>query len=204
MSKYIDRARVELEAREDQSQYDKGVTLYALDILDTIEEAEHWRFKNGIAPYLFITRMTFQEASLNNAGTWAHYSESGMPLYANWDIIERLYPPSQRDRVYSKCERGEYDAIYDQARALAEAEARAWIYYIRQLPRKIDYDKIGAWARACMPADHLGHHGISESNTFMHDLYMKDTPEACALIKRLPRGWDEALLSSFYSDGEKW
>lgn len=203
MSKYVDGARKVLEARKDRSQRERGITLYALEILDTIEEAEQWRHANGLAPYIFVTRMTFNEAALNNADNWAHYSECGQPLWANWDIIERLYPPSMRDRVYRKCERGEYDALYDQARALAKAEARAWAAYNRQLPKRLDYDEIGAWARACMPAECIGHHGVSEDGV-MHDLYMKDTPESRTLIKRLPRGWNEALLSSFYSDGAKW
>lgn len=203
MSKFIDGARKELKARKDRSQWDRGVTLYALDIIDTIEEAEQWRHDNGRAPYVFITRMTFNEAALNNAGTWAHYSECGQPLYMNLDIIERLYPPSQRDRMYRKCERGEYSPIYDQARALAQAERRAWTAYNRQLPRKLEYCEIGAWARACMPAGCIDHHGTNEDG-IMHDLYLKDTPEACALIKRLPHGWNEALLSSFVSNGEKW
>lgn len=203
MSKFVNGARKELEARKDRSQYEKGVTLYALDILDTIEEAEQWNSGHGL-PYIFITRMSFNEHALNGAGTWGRYAESGQPLWADWDIIERLYPPSQRDRMYRKYERGEYMPLYDQARALAKASARAWNAYNRQLPRKLEYEEIGAWARACLPAECLGHHGVSEDNTVMHDLYMKDTPEACALIKRLPHGWNEAMLSSFYSDGCKW
>ena len=55
-----------------------------------------------------------------------------------------------------------------------------------------------------MPSSCVDHHGLSEDNDTMHDLYMKDTPEARVLIKRLPRGFDEAMLSSFYSEGEKW
>lgn len=203
MSKFVDKAREELEARKDRSQWDKGVTLYALDILDTIEEAEAWNYRNG-RPYLFVTRMAFERAALNGADNWRHYSETGQPLWANWDIIERLYPPSQRDRIYSKCERGEFDALNEQARAICKADRRAWRAYSRQLPERLEYDEIGPWARACMSADELGHHGVSESNTSMHDLYMKDTPEACALIKRLPHGWDEALLTRFYSDGNLW
>lgn len=204
MSKFVDGARAELEARKDRSQYEKGVTLYALDILDTIEEAEQWRKVHGPAPYIFVTRTAFKEAALNNARNWLHYSECGQPLWANWDIITRLYPPCKQDRVYNKCERGEYDALQDQAHALAKAEARAWCAYNRQLPKGLDYDQIGPWARACMPSSCVDHHGLSEDNDTMHDLYMKDTPEARVLIKRLPRGFDEAMLSSFYSEGEKW
>lgn len=203
MSRIIEAARAELEAHKGRSQRDKGVTLYALDILDAIEEAETWRSANGRAPYVFVTRQAFDRAALNGAESWPHYSYTGQPLYSNWDIIERLYPPSARDRMYRKCERGEYDALADQAKALTAAARRAWRAYSRSLPARLDYDELGPWARACLPPDCIDHHGINE-NGFMHDLYMKDTAEARELVKRLPRGFDEALLSSFISEGARW
>lgn len=68
----------ELENRNDRSAWDKGVTAYALELLEGIETEE-------------VTR----ELLLNGADNWDQYSYGGSSLIYDCDIAERLCCPSE-------------------------------------------------------------------------------------------------------------
>lgn len=102
-----------LEERKDRSAWDKGVTLYALELLETIEECD----------VDLTDRKAVRKAALNGAENWLKYSYGGCSLIYDCDIAERLCSPSVLKRVDggnrnpSRCE----NWLDVQARALAQA-----------------------------------------------------------------------------------
>lgn len=68
----------ELENRKDRSAWDKGVTEYALELLESLESEE-------------VTK----ELLLNGAENWNQYSRGGSSLIYDCDIAERLCTPSE-------------------------------------------------------------------------------------------------------------
>lgn len=77
-----------IETRKTRSAWDKGVTLYALDLLDNIRDltaADSMR--------------DLQTALLNGARDWKEYSWGGCSLCYNSDIAERLCSPSEFKRT---------------------------------------------------------------------------------------------------------
>lgn len=68
----------ELENRKDRSAWDRGVTVYALEILEGLESEE-------------VTK----ELLLNGADNWDQYSYGGCSLIYDCDIAERLCTPSE-------------------------------------------------------------------------------------------------------------
>lgn len=116
----LETARKILETRRDRSAWNKGVTLYALDLLESIEDPE------AIIPDL--TRAEFKKLVLNGARDWSQYSYGGCSLVYNGDIAERLCSPS----IVKRTKGGEYNPnnyetwLDVQARALDKACARAY------------------------------------------------------------------------------
>ena len=68
----------ELENRIDRSAWDKGVTEYALELLESMESEK-------------VTK----ELLLNGADNWNQYSYGGSSLIYDCDIAERLCNPSE-------------------------------------------------------------------------------------------------------------
>ena len=68
-----------LETRKDRSAWNKGVTVYALELLENITETE------------IITK----ERLLNGAENWEEFSWGGCSLIYDYDIAERLCTPSE-------------------------------------------------------------------------------------------------------------
>lgn len=68
----------ELENRKDRSAWDKGVTIYSLELLESLESEE-------------VTK----ELLLNGADNWDQYSYGGSSLIYDCDIAERLCCPSE-------------------------------------------------------------------------------------------------------------
>lgn len=68
----------ELENRKDRSAWDKGVTIYALELLENLESEE-------------VTK----DLLLNGADNWDQYSYGGSSLIYDCDIAERLCCPSE-------------------------------------------------------------------------------------------------------------
>lgn len=82
----IENLRTALKERKDRSHWDKGVTKYALELLDDLEETikyenfdlQNWDYK------------ALHHALLNGAHDWHHFSWSGCSLCYNVDIARRV------------------------------------------------------------------------------------------------------------------
>lgn len=121
----FDRTAAFIKARGDRSAWDKGVTVYALELLDNVKElaAYEGRVPASIAE--------LKEYALNGAQNWEQYSYGGSALIYDRDIAERLCCPSELKRVKG----GDRDPnpretwLDTQARALHQAFVRlrdAW------------------------------------------------------------------------------
>lgn len=101
-----------IEARKTRSAWDKGVTLYALELLDNIRDLP-----------AADSRQEIKTALLNGASDWREYSWGGCSLIYNGDIAERLCSPSELKR----CRGGDWrpnsreEWLDVQARALYQA-----------------------------------------------------------------------------------
>lgn len=113
--------RSELETRKDRSAYARGVTAYALDILDELEEAAKFY---GDLPWGDYDAM--KARALNGASSWSDYSAGGCALVDNSDIVERLCPPYMIRRWYETSRLDGVDWLAEQTRALTGAWARLW------------------------------------------------------------------------------
>lgn len=107
-----------------RSAWGRGVTAYALELLDSIEEA----IKGGWLPLDELeTAKGRKAAMLNGASDWSDYSWGGCSLIYNGDIAERLCTPSELKRTRG----GEWrpnaseEWLDTQARALFQASNRA-------------------------------------------------------------------------------
>lgn len=108
----IDTIRNAIATRRTRSAWDKGVTLYALDLLDNIRDLP-----------AADNRQEIQNALLNGARDWREYSWGGCSLIYNAEIANRLCSPSELKRTRS----GEWrpnrreEWLDVQARALYQA-----------------------------------------------------------------------------------
>lgn len=109
-----------LEARKDRSAWDKGVTAYAIDLLDQYQERAEFEGREA------ASRKELEEWLLNGASTWSEYSEGGSALIYNDDIAKRLCNPSELKRTHNGERRpnNREDWLDVQARALAQAAKR--------------------------------------------------------------------------------
>lgn len=102
-----------LQERKDRSAWSKGVTVYALEM---IEEAQ-------AAGYEELTPKECESVLLNGASSWEAYSYGGCSLIYDPDIAERLCTPSELKRT----RHGEHrpnsreEWLDTQARALFQA-----------------------------------------------------------------------------------
>ena len=108
----INDIRTAIETRKTRSAWDKGVTLYALELLDNIRNLPDTD-----------NRQEIQKALLNGASDWSEYSWGGCSLFYNADIAERLCSPSELKRTrggeWRPNRREEWLDV--QARALSQA-----------------------------------------------------------------------------------
>lgn len=118
--KNLESIRNVIQNRKARSAWDKGVKLYALELLDNIDDPDA----------LTNERLLFR-ALLNGAANWQQYSEGGCALCCNQDIAERLCSPSEIRRTnggrWTPNRRENWLDV--QARALyqaAEAIRTAW------------------------------------------------------------------------------
>ena len=101
-----------IEARKTRSAWDKGVNLYALELLDNLRDLP-----------ASDSRQEIQKALLNGASDWREYSYGGCSLIYDGDIADRLCSPSELKR----CRGGEWrpnrreEWLDVQARALYQA-----------------------------------------------------------------------------------
>lgn len=118
-----ERMTKELEARKDRSAWSKGVTVYALELVEQLAEAAEGGYID--AEDLTAPRM-LRKALLNGADDWSAYSWGGSSLIYNSDIAERLCCPSElkRTRNGERRPNSREEWLDTQARALSQAEAR--------------------------------------------------------------------------------
>lgn len=115
-----ERMTKELEARKDRSAWDKGVTLYAFELVEELEERAKYEGRNpepGAECKLWM---------LNGAQDWNQYSWGGCSLIYNSDIAERLCCPSElkKTRNGERRPNSREEWLDTQARALYQAANR--------------------------------------------------------------------------------
>lgn len=109
----------ELNTRKDISAWDKGVTEYATELAESLDNWD--KQPESIAE--------LREMMLNGADDWKVYSWGGSSLIYNQDIAERLCSPSELKRVTNKNGLRDYPNSREhwldvQARALYQAANR--------------------------------------------------------------------------------
>ena len=123
--KNYEEIKKNLETRKDRSAWNKGVTVYALEMLDEVAESIDY---NGKEPE---TRKELKALALNGAESWEEYSWGGSALIYNCDIAERLCAPSElkKTRGGERRPNSREEWLDTQARALYQAFRRlaiAW------------------------------------------------------------------------------
>lgn len=112
--KTISDLRMTLENVKTRSPWDKGVKLYAFDLLDKYEE--YCEFEGRLLPLT-------EETLLNGASDWHSYSWGGSSVIYDFDIANRLCTPSQLSRTNcgEKAPNSRESWLDVQARALKQA-----------------------------------------------------------------------------------
>lgn len=115
-----------LEARKDRSAWGRGVTAYALELMEQMEESARY---NGYNP---ANRSQCREFMLNGAQDWQQASWGGCFLCYDGQIAERLCNPSElkRTRHGERRPNSREEWLDTQARALGQACARAASAYL--------------------------------------------------------------------------
>lgn len=106
--------------QKDRSSWKKGVTIYALEILDNLEEQIDGGY---LTEKIFESPKLLDKAMLNGAKDWDQYSWGGCSLIYDGDIAERLCSPSELKKTRNgerKPNSGE-EWLDVQARALSQA-----------------------------------------------------------------------------------
>ena len=109
-----------LEARKDRSAWNKGVTIYAVSLLDNYQERAEYEGREA------SSCKELEGWLLNGASTWSEYSWGGAALIYNGDIAKRLCNPSELKRTHNGERRpnSREEWLDVQARALAQAAKR--------------------------------------------------------------------------------
>lgn len=120
-----ERMTKELEARKDRSAWNKGVTVYAIDMVERLKEAVEDGYVD--ADDLTAPRM-LRKALLNGADDWSAYSWGGSSLIYDRDIAELLCCPSElkRTRNGERRPNSREEWLDVQARALFQAANRVY------------------------------------------------------------------------------
>jgi len=118
--KTIEEVRAELNGRKNRSAWSKGVTAYALELLDDLEE--YREFNNADT---HIHPLELKEELLNGAEDWSQYSWGGSSLIYDFEIAERLCTPSElkRKKGGELQPNSREEWLDTQARALCQAAA---------------------------------------------------------------------------------
>lgn len=119
----FEQLREAIEAERTRSAWDRGVNAYALELLESLEEAAAggWFDRENLkAPKLLA------KALLNGADDWQQFSWGGSSLIYNEDIAERLCNPSElkKTRNGERRPNSREDWLDVQARALYQASSR--------------------------------------------------------------------------------
>lgn len=122
-----EKMTAELEARKDRSAWDKGVNVYALELVEELEERAEYEGRNP------EPGAQCREWLLNGAQDWNAYSWGGSALIYDGDIAERLCTPSElkKTRNGERRPNGREEWLDVQARALYQACNRVSRLYAR-------------------------------------------------------------------------
>lgn len=112
-----DRITAELEAQKDRSAWGRGVNLYALELVESLEERAAYEGRNP------EPGAECREWLLNGAQDWNQYSWGGSALIYDGDIAERLCTPSELKKTRNGDRRpsSREEWLDVQARALNQA-----------------------------------------------------------------------------------
>ena len=119
------KAAQTLEQRKDRSAWNRGVTAYAVDMLQQIADY----YKDGyISPDDLATWATAEAVALNGARDWSEYSWGGSALVYDGDIAAALCTPSElkRTRNGERRPNSREEWLDTQARALFQAANRVY------------------------------------------------------------------------------
>lgn len=123
MTELTRRIRKALEERKDRSAWDKGVTVYSLELLDDIEDgiAGGYYHEDDLNAPRLVEKM-----ALNGAESWNQYSWGGCSLIYDSDIAWRLCCPSElkKTRNGERKPNAREEWLDTQARALYQAYRR--------------------------------------------------------------------------------
>jgi hypothetical protein len=123
----------ELEARKDRSAWGKGVTMYALELVEELEERAAYEGRNP------EPGLECREWMLNGAQNWKQYSWGGSSLIYNGDIAERLCTLSElkKTRNGERRPNSREEWLDTQARALYQACDRVANLYALEYSRRL-------------------------------------------------------------------
>ena len=109
-----------INEREQRSAWRRGVTAYALELLDELAEGVNGGY---ISADDLNTPANFSRALLNGVSDWSAYSWGGSSLIYNGDIAARLCCPSElkKTREGERRQNSREEWLDVQARALAQA-----------------------------------------------------------------------------------
>lgn len=113
-----------LNERKDRGAWEKGVTTYAFEMVEGIQwDIVHYHnidLADLLVPHLL------DRVLLNGAESWSQYSWGGSALPFEYDICERLCPPSEIKKKKGGALRpNKYETWFDvQTRALYQAARR--------------------------------------------------------------------------------
>ena len=119
-NRIIETIKNEVEARTERSAWSKGVTAYALELVEGLEEAIDGGYLD--ADDLKDPKL-LEKSLLNGAADWNQYSWGGSALIYDGDIAERLCCPSELKKTRNGERRpNSREEWFDvQARALFQA-----------------------------------------------------------------------------------
>ena len=116
----INELKQAVNAEPARSAWDKGRKMYAVELLDELEEAVTGGHFN---PENISDRAALEAQMLNGADSWSQYSYGGRTLIYEGDIAARLCSPSEYKRSHEGERRpnGREEWLDVQARALGQA-----------------------------------------------------------------------------------
>lgn len=119
----IEKLYQSIESEKQRSAWDKGVTQYALEMVEQLNE----QINGGYFEELDLTESKkVRAALLNGAADWSQYSWGGCSLIYDSDIAERLCCPSElkKTRNGERRPNSREEWLDAQARALFQAANR--------------------------------------------------------------------------------
>lgn len=111
-----------------RSAWGRGVTQYALEILDN---CEYYRDSETFYIPAGLSKDALRKDALNGADSWSEFSQGGCSLIYDCDIAERLCTPSElrKTRGGEREPNSRESWLEVQTRALRQAFAKIWIAY---------------------------------------------------------------------------